>query len=60
MEVGQIVQVEVYGGKTVRRVAAQTIGNKVIIVTESEWYNSRIEGRQAEGVGYDVEKVYRP
>jgi hypothetical protein len=60
MEAGQAVQVEVYGGKIVHRIASQVIENKVIIVSEKEWLNSQAEGRQAIGVGYDIEKVFLP
>jgi len=58
MSAGQAVQVEVYGGTIVRRIASQVIGNKVVIVSEDEWANSQAEGRPAIGVGYDIEKVF--
>lgn len=51
------VEVEVYGGQTVKRIAAKVIGNKVLIVTRKEYENSIMEERSANGIGFDIEKV---
>ena len=58
MDAGQAVNVEVYGGRIVRRIVSQVIENKIIVVSQKEWSDSKDEGRPAIGVGYDREKVF--
>jgi hypothetical protein len=58
MNDGHAVEVEVFGGKIVRRIASQTIENKIVIVTKEEWDKSITEGRTPIGVGFDENKVF--
>lgn len=52
------VEVEVFGGQIVQRIALETIENKVIIVTNEEAADSERECRRPNGVGYDIDKVF--
>ena len=60
MNIGQLVLVPVYGGRTVERVVVQIIDNKIIVATSEEYKSSVMEERSAIGVGYDFEKVFEP
>ena len=57
MNIGQKVQVPVYGGRIVERVVCQITENKIVVATHDEFASSIEEHRPANGVGYDFSKV---